>query len=97
MFNLAKGIAIINKCKVLYLDTEMSLKLNMERAAAAEMGMNPWYLQNGQWVKNHDLAKKVNSAFPEFQKYKGLFYHKYVRGYFNWNNTKGLNNFTIIE
>ena len=26
-----------------------------------------------------------------------LFYHKYVRGYSNWNNTEGLNNFTIVE
>lgn len=26
-----------------------------------------------------------------------LFYHKYVRGYSNWNNTKGLNSFTTIE
>jgi hypothetical protein len=26
-----------------------------------------------------------------------LFYHKYVRGYSDWNNTKSLNNFITIE
>lgn len=78
MFNLAKGISILNNCKVLYLDTEMSLKLNMNRAGAAEAGINPWYLQNGRWVENPDLIKKVNDSFLEFKKYNGLFFHKYV-------------------
>ena len=78
LFNLAKGISIINNCKILYLDTEMSLKLNMIRASAAQAGINPWFLQTGKWIYNETLKDKVMSSFPEFNKYNGLFFHKYV-------------------
>ncbi len=78
LFNLAKGISLLNSCKILYIDSEMSLKLNMLRAGAAQAGINPWYLQTGKWIYNNDLKEKVLAALPEFNKYNGLFFHKYV-------------------
>jgi replicative DNA helicase len=78
LFNMAKGIAKINNVPVLYLDTEMSLDLNMIRASAAEAGINAWYLETGNWTKNQELAKKVQDSFPKFKELSGKFYHKYV-------------------
>lgn len=78
LFNLSKGTSLINNCPTLYLDSEMSLDLNMFRAGAAEAGINSWYLETGKWIKNHELANKVAKAFETSKKYKGLFYHKYV-------------------
>lgn len=76
LFNMAKGVALLNNCPVLYLDTEMSLDLNMLRAAAAESGINPWFLESGKWANNTDFSKKVLQSFKEFNKYKGKVFHK---------------------
>lgn len=78
LFNMSKGVAKLNNCKVLYLDTEMDLDLNMFRAAAAEGQVNAWFLETGNWTKNSDLSKKVISSFDRLKQYKGHIYHKYV-------------------
>lgn len=78
LFNMAKGVSQINNVPTLYLDTEMSLDLNMIRASAAEAGINSWYLETGNWIKNPELAKKVQASFPRFKELSGKFYHKYV-------------------
>jgi replicative DNA helicase len=78
MFNLAKGIALLNQCKVLYLDTEMDKDLNMDRAAAAQAGMNPFWLREGAWTKNAGLTEKMMKAFPEFKKMNNLFFYQRV-------------------
>lgn len=77
LFNMAKGVAKLNRIKVLILDTEMSLDLNMFRAAAAESQVNSWYLRTGKWIKNPELSKSVIGSFPELNKYKGSIYHMY--------------------
>lgn len=79
LFNMGKGVAKLNNVKVLYLDTEMSLDLNMYRAAAAEIQLNSWYLRTGQWAsKGIDLTKKVNEGIIRINARKGSVYHMYV-------------------
>src|ERR1017187_7899380 len=78
LFNLSKGISLLNNCKILYLDTEMSLDLNSIRTGAMEADINEYYLRTGNWVKNPDLINKVSRSFEEMKKYNRLFYHKYV-------------------
>jgi len=78
LFNMAKGVSKLNNVPTLYLDTEMSLDLNMIRASAAESGINSWYLETGNWIKNPEMAKKVQASFPKLKELSGKFYHKYV-------------------
>lgn len=78
LYNLAKNTSLINKAPTLYLDTEMSLNLNMFRAGAMEADINSYYIQTGKWIKNQELAKKMKDSFEEYKKYSGLLYHKYV-------------------
>ena len=78
LFNMAKGLCSINNVKALYIDTEMDLDLNMFRAGAAEMGINAWYLETGQWAKNKELSEKVVSGFSKLNKYKGSIHHIYL-------------------
>ncbi len=78
LFNLARGISILNNAKILYLDSEMSVALNRQRAFAAESGLNPFHLRHGTWTKNDELAKKVLNSFKEIKKYNGLYFHEYV-------------------
>ena len=75
LFNMAKGVSRLNNIKTLYIDTEMDLKMQMFRAAAAESEVNAWYLETGQWIKNQDLAKKVLKGFEKLNQYKGHVYH----------------------
>lgn len=46
----------------------------------------------------HVMESSIKCLINSYKlNYPKLFYHKYVRGYSNWNNTKGLNEFTVIE
>lgn len=78
LFNMAKGVAMLNACKVLYIDTEMSLDLNQFRAASAESQVGTWFLETGQWVKNPEYYERVTKSFSKLSKYKGHVYHKYA-------------------
>ncbi len=78
MFNMGKGVSLLNNCKTLILDTEMSIDMNMFRAASAEMQVNNFYLKTGQWIRNKELAGRVTSGFEKLRKYKGSIYHMYV-------------------
>jgi replicative DNA helicase len=78
LFNMAKGVAKLNNCKCLILDTEMSLTLNQFRAASAETQTQSWYLKTGNWIKNTDLSNKVIKGIDKLNQYKGCVYHMYV-------------------
>ena len=78
LFNMAKGVSLLNNVPTLYLDTEMDKEMNMFRAVAAETGINSWFLETGKWIKNAEMAKKVLEAFPKLKKYEGKVYHKMV-------------------
>lgn len=78
MYNLVQGTALLNKVPCLFLDTEMSLDLNMYRAAAMEADINSFYFETGKWSKNKELYDKVNKSFQQYKKYQGLIYHHYV-------------------
>ena len=78
LFNMAKGVAKLNNVKCLILDSEMSIDMNMFRAAAAETQVNSWYLKTGSWSRNENLVKQVMSGFDKINQYKGCLYHMYV-------------------
>jgi len=78
LFNMAKGTAELNNCKALVLDTEMSFKMNMFRAASAGTQVNQWFLKTGNWIKRDDLSKKVSSGLSKLKEYKGSIYHQYI-------------------
>jgi replicative DNA helicase len=78
LYNLAKGISMINQCPVLYIDSEMSLYLNRIRAAAMEAGVNTYFLSKGKWAKNKEMVSKVTAAFSKFRELKGKLFHIYL-------------------
>lgn len=78
LFNMAKNIAKLNNIKILYIDSEMDLDLNMFRAAAAEMNLNAWYLETGQWTKSKELSEKAVNGFKKLNEYRGSIHHIYL-------------------
>lgn len=78
LFNQAKHTCRLNNIKALYIDTEMDLDLNMFRAAAAEMGINAWYLETGQWTRNRELSEKAVNGFKKLEQYRGSIHHIYL-------------------
>lgn len=78
LFNMAKGIAKLNNAKALILDTEMSIDMNMFRAASAETQVNNWYLRTGQWIRSKTLVDKVKTGLDKLDQYKGSIYHMYI-------------------
>ena len=79
LYNMAKGVAKINKCKVLYLDTEMSLDLNIFRSASMESKLSTWLFETGNWIlKDQQTKEQVYNTFKKFDDYKGHLFHKFV-------------------
>ena len=78
LLNMAKGVAKLNNCKCLILDSEMSMNMNMLRAAAVETQVSTWMLKTGNWCKNKDLSNKVIQGIDKINEYKGSIYHMYV-------------------
>jgi replicative DNA helicase len=59
---VAFGVAKINNCKVLFLDTEMATEEVKFRRSAALTDINPWWLESGNWRKNEEMVKKVRGC-----------------------------------
>ena len=82
--NLLADIAykgsLMNQCKTLYLDTEMTVSEVQFRLAAAVTGIPVYHLETGQFNKNKELVDKFNSKRGDIKKYIGLVDHMNVAG-----------------
>lgn len=74
--SLGMGIAAINKCKVLYLDTEMRTEYMQFRSAAGYSGVNMAKIQTGNINEDEKTAikKSIEKMKSHLDKY---FYHKH--------------------
>ena len=97
--------ARINKCKVLFLDTEMATEEVKFRRSAALTDINPWWLETGNWRKNEEMVKKVRSC--EGLKEDHDVYHLYIGNMsvdkicslirrFKYNHVGRGNNFLVV-
>lgn len=76
LLNMAEGCVRLNTgCKVLYLDTEMSLMVNQFRAASAITDVPMWYLESGQWKKYENYRQQIAGKIKETKKHLGKIFH----------------------
>ncbi len=73
--DVAFKTSIINNCKVLVLDTEMSTKEMQFRMAASLSGVPMWYLETGKWRNNQQMVDKVRDSFKKIKDYNYFHYH----------------------
>jgi predicted ATP-dependent serine protease len=67
-----------NKCKVLYLDTELSPKQNANRFLACMTKENEYVFQQGSWKDDPVLKEKVLKNINTLKKHKDKYHYKTV-------------------
>ena len=73
--DVAFKTSVINNCKVLVLDTEMSTKEMQFRMAASMSGVPMWYLETGKWRNEQGMVDKVRDSFKKIKNYNYFHYH----------------------
>tara|TARA_Y100001963_G_scaffold51299_1_gene71758 strand:- start:13528 stop:15009 length:1482 start_codon:yes stop_codon:yes gene_type:complete len=73
--DVAFKTSVINNCKVLVLDTEMSTKEMQFRMAASMSGVPMWYLETGKWRNDQSMVDKVRASFKKIKDYNYFHYH----------------------
>ncbi len=79
LLNMGWGIiAKDENVKVLYIDTELKQHDHQFRSVGAFSGVNPYYLESGEWVRNAELINKIKHGLDTPKKMAGKLYHYYI-------------------
>lgn len=76
LLNLAQNMTSLNKDTIsLYLDTELTTKLEQFRLMSAMTGVRSFYLETGQWKQNQAYRQQVEEKVLKATHPKGAIYH----------------------
>lgn len=79
LLNIGFGAALQDKdLHILYLDTELKKQDHAFRCMAAFSQINMAYIEDGSWLKNKELADKINNSWGVINSLKGKFHHHYI-------------------